>query len=245
MRCTPARITPRQTIIGRNRTRAGHGKCWMRCSSNSAASCLSDLRQHSLALGRYSFRHLSLPNRGYARRVPPRPLLYRVDPAREPDAARAKYLRDALDYMGLLPGTNLTNIAINRIFIGSCTNVRIVDLRAAAAVLAHRVSKVLGLVSPGSSSVRRQAEEEGFDRIFREAGLGRRKPHGPVRVASHADVVGQSVGRTDTPPRNSKTEQRSRADALHPPSLPKPRQTRKSTGSGAGPKASSQAADLK
>src|SRR5262245_65982894 len=87
----------------------------------------------------------------------------------EPDAARAKYLREALDYMGLTPGTKLTTIAVDRIFIGSCTNARIEDLRAAAAVLAGRVSKVPGLVSPGSSAVKRQAEEEGLDRIFRDA----------------------------------------------------------------------------
>src|SRR5262249_56874142 len=93
------------------------------------------------------------------------------DPAREPDAARAKYLREALDYMGLMPGTKLTNIAVDRIFIGSCTNARIEDLRAAAAILAGRVSKVPGLVSAGSSAVKRQAEEEGLDRIFRDAGL--------------------------------------------------------------------------
>src|SRR5262249_23513854 len=82
-----------------------------------------------------------------------------------------KYLRDALDYMGIAPGRKLTEIAIERIFIGSCTNARIEDLRAAAAVLAGRVSKVPGLVSPGSSTVKRQAEEEGLDRIFRDAGL--------------------------------------------------------------------------
>ena len=69
------------------------------------------------------------------------------------------------------PGKKLTDIAIDRIFIGSCTNARIEDLRAAAAVLAGRISKVPGLVSPGSSSVKRQAEEEGLDRIFRAAGL--------------------------------------------------------------------------
>ena len=93
------------------------------------------------------------------------------DPAREGDPVRAKYLRDALDYMGIAPGKKLTDIAIDRIFIGSCTNARIEDLRAAAAVLAGRVSKVPGLVSPGSSTVKRQAEAEGLDRIFRDAGL--------------------------------------------------------------------------
>jgi 3-isopropylmalate/(R)-2-methylmalate dehydratase large subunit len=80
-------------------------------------------------------------------------------------------MREALDYMGLRPGTRLTDIAIDRVFIGSCTNARIEDLRAAAAVLAGRVCKVPGLVSPGSSLVKRQAEEEGLDRIFRDAGL--------------------------------------------------------------------------
>ena len=93
------------------------------------------------------------------------------DPAREADPARAKYVREALDYMGIAPGKKLADIAIDRIFIGSCTNARIEDLRAAAAVLAGRKSKVPGLVSPGSSSVKRQAEEEGLDRIFRDAGL--------------------------------------------------------------------------
>ena len=93
------------------------------------------------------------------------------DPSRETDATRAKYLRDALDYMGITPGTKLTDIAVDRVFIGSCTNARIEDLRAAAAVLAGRISKVPGLVSPGSSAVKRQAEEEGLDRIFRDAGL--------------------------------------------------------------------------
>ena len=93
------------------------------------------------------------------------------DPARESDPVRAQYLRDALDYMGIAPGKKLTEIAVDRVFIGSCTNSRIEDLRAAAAVLAGRVSKVPGLVSPGSSAVKRQAEAEGLDQIFRDAGL--------------------------------------------------------------------------
>jgi len=93
------------------------------------------------------------------------------DPAHEPDEARKKYIEEALAYMGIAPGAKLTDIAIDRIFIGSCTNARIEDLRAAAAVLAGRVSKVPGLVSPGSSLVKQQAEQEGLDRIFRAAGL--------------------------------------------------------------------------
>ena len=93
------------------------------------------------------------------------------DPARESDETRTKAIAEALDYMGLHPNQKLTDIRVDRIFIGSCTNARIEDLRAAAAVLEGRVSKVPGLVSPGSSAVKRQAEQEGLDRIFRDAGL--------------------------------------------------------------------------
>jgi 3-isopropylmalate/(R)-2-methylmalate dehydratase large subunit len=93
------------------------------------------------------------------------------DPAHQESPERAKYIQGAVDYMGLEPGGKLTDIAIDRVFIGSCTNARIEDLRAAAAILANRVSKVPGLVSPGSSGVKRQAEAEGLDRQFRDAGL--------------------------------------------------------------------------
>jgi 3-isopropylmalate/(R)-2-methylmalate dehydratase large subunit len=109
--------------------------------------------------------------------------------ARENDPARAKYLRDALDYMGIAPGKKLTDIAIDRIFIGSCTNARIEDLRAAAAVLAGRVSKVPGLVSPGSSAVKGQAEEEGLDHIFRDAGLEWAESGCSMCVGINGDVV--------------------------------------------------------
>ena len=111
------------------------------------------------------------------------------DPARERDPMRAKYLRDALDYMGIAPGKKLTDIAIDRVFIGSCTNSRIEDLRAAAAVLAGRVSKVPGLVSPGSTTVKRKAEEEGLDRIFRDAGLEWADSGCSMCVGINGDVV--------------------------------------------------------
>jgi 3-isopropylmalate/(R)-2-methylmalate dehydratase large subunit len=90
------------------------------------------------------------------------------DPA---DPARERYVTAALEYMGLRPGQKITDIAIDRVFIGSCTNGRIEDLRAAAAILAGRRSAVPGLVAPGSSAVKGQAEAEGLDRIFVEAGL--------------------------------------------------------------------------
>ena len=111
------------------------------------------------------------------------------DPARETDDVRRKYIEDALAYMGIAPGTKLTDIAIDRIFIGSCTNARIEDLRAAAAVLAGRVSRVPGLVSPGSSQVKRQAEEEGLDRIFRDAGLEWADSGCSMCVGINGDIV--------------------------------------------------------
>jgi len=111
------------------------------------------------------------------------------DPKHEPDEARKKYVEEALAYMGIAPGTRLTDIAIDRIFIGSCTNARIEDLRSAAAVLAGRVSKVPGLVSPGSSLVKRQAEEEGLDRIFRDAGLEWADSGCSMCVGINGDIV--------------------------------------------------------
>ena len=129
------------------------------------------------------------------------------DPAKEMDATRAKYLREALDYMGIVPGTKLTDIKIDRIFIGSCTNSRIEDLRAAAAVLAGRASKVPGLVSPGSSSVKRQAEEEGLDRIFRDAGLEWADSGCSMCVGINGDVVPASERCASTTNRNFRGRQ--------------------------------------
>ena len=111
------------------------------------------------------------------------------DPAGESNPERAQYVREALDYMGIAPGKKLTDIAIDRVFIGSCTNARIEDLRAAAAVLAGRASKVPGLVSPGSTLVKRQAEGEGLDRIFREAGLEWAESGCSMCVGINGDLV--------------------------------------------------------
>ncbi len=92
-------------------------------------------------------------------------------PLIEGDAARQAYLREALDYMGISPGQKLDSVAVDQVFIGSCTNARLEDLRAAASVLRGRKARVPGLISPGSSAVKRAAEAEGLDRVFREAGL--------------------------------------------------------------------------
>lgn len=87
-------------------------------------------------------------------------------PAHKAAAAEA-----ALDYMALVPGKPIAGTPVDQVFIGSCTNGRIEDLRAAGAVLAGRTSRVPGIVSPGSAQVKAQAEQEGLDRIFTDAGL--------------------------------------------------------------------------
>jgi 3-isopropylmalate/(R)-2-methylmalate dehydratase large subunit len=129
------------------------------------------------------------------------------DPANEADEDRAKYLRDVLDYMGIKPGRKLTDIAVDRVFIGSCTNSRIEDLRAAAAVLAGRTSKVPGLVSAGSSLVKSQAEEEGLDRIFREAGLEWGESGCSMCVGINGDLVAPGERCASTTNRNFRGRQ--------------------------------------
>ncbi len=101
----------------------------------------------------------------------------------DPDAEKDPVLREgierALAYMGLEPGTPIGDIAIDKVFIGSCTNSRIEDLRAAAAIArGHRVARTvkLAMVVPGSGLVKAQAEREGLDRVFRDAGFEWREP---------------------------------------------------------------------
>ena len=112
------------------------------------------------------------------------------DPAAEADPARAEGMRLALSYMDLKAGTPLADIAIDKVFIGSCTNGRIEDFRAAAAVLKGR--KVAGnvrlaLAVPGSGLVKRQAEAEGLDQIFRAAGFEWREAGCSMCLAMNAD----------------------------------------------------------
>jgi 3-isopropylmalate/(R)-2-methylmalate dehydratase large subunit len=87
-------------------------------------------------------------------------------PVGKAEAARAAY-----DYMGLKPGDPLAGTPVDQVFLGSCTNGRLEDLRAAAKILRGRVAKVPGLVSPGSAQIKAQAEAEGLDRVFTDAGL--------------------------------------------------------------------------
>ncbi|MPY72230.1 MAG: 3-isopropylmalate dehydratase large subunit, partial [Alphaproteobacteria bacterium] len=113
------------------------------------------------------------------------------DPADESDPDRRLAIESALEYMGLAGGTPMTEIKVDKVFIGSCTNSRIEDLRAAAAVAKGRkVSPtVRALVVPGSGLVKRQAEEEGLDRIFTEAGFEWREPGCSMCLAMNGDQL--------------------------------------------------------
>jgi 3-isopropylmalate/(R)-2-methylmalate dehydratase large subunit len=114
------------------------------------------------------------------------------DPDLEKDSSRADNIRQALKYMGLKPGTAIKDIKLDVVFIGSCTNSRIEDLRAAAAVVKGRkvASTIeLAMVVPGSGLVKQQAEAEGLDKIFIEAGLEWREPGCSMCLAMNADQL--------------------------------------------------------
>jgi 3-isopropylmalate/(R)-2-methylmalate dehydratase large subunit len=114
------------------------------------------------------------------------------DPDSFADAGKRAAARSALDYMGLAAGTRLQDVAVEHVFIGSCTNSRIEDLRQAAAVVQGRkVSSGIrqALVVPGSGLVKRQAEAEGLDRIFAEAGFEWREPGCSMCLAMNPDKV--------------------------------------------------------
>ncbi|MFP1677552.1 3-isopropylmalate dehydratase large subunit [Alloalcanivorax sp. C16-2] len=129
------------------------------------------------------------------------------DPALASSQAEAARIRDSLDYMGLIPGQPLTEVTVDSVFIGSCTNARIEDLRAAAEVLKGQRCKVPGIVSPGSTLVKRQAEEEGLDRIFTEAGLEWRESGCSMCVGMNGDQVASGERCASTTNRNFKGRQ--------------------------------------
>ena len=112
------------------------------------------------------------------------------DPARARDATQRDGIVRALHYMGLQANVPITSVHIDKVFIGSCTNARIEDLRAAAAVVKgrHKAANVkLAMVVPGSGLVKQQAENEGLDRIFVEAGFEWREPGCSMCLAMNAD----------------------------------------------------------
>jgi 3-isopropylmalate/(R)-2-methylmalate dehydratase large subunit len=111
------------------------------------------------------------------------------DPELIEDENRRNSKRRALAYMGLTPGTRITDIALDRVFIGSCTNGRIEDLRAAAKVVQGRSvnPKVQAMIVPGSGIVKAQAEAEGLDLVFKAAGFDWREPGCSMCLAMNAD----------------------------------------------------------
>ncbi len=124
------------------------------------------------------------------------------DPASATSAEQRAQMERALSYMGLTPGTLLSGVAVDRVFIGSCTNGRIEDLREAARVVEGRKAVVPAWVSPGSTAVKRQAEAEGLDRIFEAAGLEWRASGCSSCVAMNGDSVPAGLRCASTSNRN-------------------------------------------
>jgi 3-isopropylmalate/(R)-2-methylmalate dehydratase large subunit len=127
------------------------------------------------------------------------------DPERERDPVKREAIERALTYMGLEPNTPITEIKVDKIFIGSCTNSRIEDLRAAASIVRGRrkADNVrLALVVPGSGLVKQQAEREGLDRIFTAAGFEWREPGCSMCLGMNDDRLGPGERCASTSNRN-------------------------------------------
>ena len=124
------------------------------------------------------------------------------EPGSFADAERSRHVSRALDYMQLTPQTRLTDIRIDRVFIGSCTNSRIEDLRAAAAILRGRRAAVPGMVSAGSTAIKQQAEAEGLDKVFLNAGLEWRESGCSMCNGSNGEIIGPGERCASTTNRN-------------------------------------------
>jgi 3-isopropylmalate/(R)-2-methylmalate dehydratase large subunit len=126
------------------------------------------------------------------------------DPAAFADSDRRNALQAALDYMGLKPGAPIAGTPVDWVFIGSCTNSRISDLRAAAAVASGRkvAGSVRAWVVPGSENVKRQAEAEGLDRVFKSAGFEWREPGCSMCLAMNNETVPPGQRSVSTSNRN-------------------------------------------
>jgi 3-isopropylmalate/(R)-2-methylmalate dehydratase large subunit len=126
------------------------------------------------------------------------------DPRRAANDVERSAMERALEYMALAPGTPITDVAVNRVFIGSCTNARLEDLRAAARIArGHHVSGgVQALVVPGSQRVKAAAEREGLDRVFREAGFEWREPGCSMCLGMNPDILKPGERSASTSNRN-------------------------------------------
>jgi 3-isopropylmalate/(R)-2-methylmalate dehydratase large subunit len=136
-------------------------------------------------------------------------------------APRSETDERALRYMDLLPGTALADIAIDRVFIGSCTNARLEDLRAAASVIQGRRvhPKVRAMVVPGSTSVKRAAEDEGLDLVFKAAGFEWRNAGCSMCLGMNPDILAPGERCASTSNRNFEGRQGSggRTHLMSPP----------------------------
>jgi 3-isopropylmalate/(R)-2-methylmalate dehydratase large subunit len=126
------------------------------------------------------------------------------DPAAASSEGDARAMQRALAYMGLTPGTAIEEVPVDRVFIGSCTNARLEDLRAAATVArGHHVNKrVRALVVPGSQKVKADAEREGLDRVFADAGFEWREPGCSMCLGMNDDILGEGERCASTSNRN-------------------------------------------
>ena len=126
------------------------------------------------------------------------------DPSAAASEGDARAMERALAYMGLTPGTAIEDVPVDRVFIGSCTNARIEDLRSAASVAkGHHVSKgVRAMVVPGSQKVKLDAEREGLDKIFAAAGFEWREPGCSMCLGMNDDVLGEGERCASTSNRN-------------------------------------------
>ena len=116
------------------------------------------------------------------------------------DARRA--VESALAYMGLKPGQAMDGLPVDRVFIGSCTNSRLDDIRAAAAVVRGRQAKIPAFVSPGSTQIKREAEAEGLDRVFIDAGIEWRASGCSMCVGTNGDLLKPGERSASTSNRN-------------------------------------------
>jgi 3-isopropylmalate/(R)-2-methylmalate dehydratase large subunit len=126
------------------------------------------------------------------------------DPEKEKDEDKKTSMKRSLNYMGLKPNTIMTDIKVDRIFIGSCTNGRIGDLRDAAKIVKGKkvAQHVKAMVVPGSGLVKQQAEEEGIDKVFKKAGFDWREPGCSMCLAMNADKLNPQERCASTSNRN-------------------------------------------
>ena len=129
------------------------------------------------------------------------------DPKNESDVSRREALEFTLQYMGLNPGTSLKDIEVDRVFIGSCTNSRIEDLRAAAEIARGRMTQVPAIVVPGSAMIKKQAEDEGLAQIFIDSGFDWRATGCSMCVGMNGDLTPPGERCASTSNRNFKGRQ--------------------------------------